>query len=99
MMHGGEFMAPLYGMTMDRQGAIFVVDNGNNRVQKFENSGNFILLWGNFGAANGNFNNPTALACDGKGDVYVCDTNNHRVQKFDSAGSFLFSWVVVRPIG
>ena len=83
LLHGGEFMAPLYGMTIDRQGSLFVVDNGNNRVQKFGSSGDFILLWGNFGQANGNFNNPTGISCDAKGDVYVCDTNNHRVQKFD----------------
>ncbi|MDD9819557.1 MAG: 6-bladed beta-propeller [Nitrospira sp.] len=83
LLHGGEFMAPLYGLAIDRQGSLFVVDNGNNRVQKFDANGNFILLWGNFGTANGNFNNPTGIACDGKGDVYVCDTNNHRVQKFD----------------
>ena len=80
LLHGGEFMAPLYGIAIDRQGALFVVDNGNTRIQKFESSGNFILLWGNFGAANSNFNNPTGIACDGKGDVYVCDTNNHRIQ-------------------
>lgn len=83
LLHGGEFMSPLYGLALDKQGSVFVVDNGNNRVQKFENNGNFILLWGNFGAANGNFNNPTGIACDANGDVYVVDTNNHRVQKFD----------------
>ena len=83
LLHGGEFISPLYGMALDRQGSLFVVDNGNNRIQKFENNGNFILLWGNFGAANGNFNNPTGLACDAKGDVFVADTNNHRIQKFD----------------
>ncbi len=83
LLHGGEFMAPLYGLTIDQQGSLFVTDNGNTRVQKFDRNGNFILLWGNFGTANGNFNNPTGIACDGKGDVYVCDTSNHRVQKFD----------------
>lgn len=83
LLHGGEFISPLYGMTMDRQGSLFVVDNGNNRIQKFDRNGNFILLWGNFGSANGNFNNPTGLACDAQGNVYVADTNNHRIQKFD----------------
>ncbi|MGQ0811159.1 MAG: 6-bladed beta-propeller, partial [Nitrospiraceae bacterium] len=83
LLHGGEFMAPMYGMAIDQQGSLFVVDNGNNRVQKFDNAGNFIILWGNFGAANANFHNPTGIACDAKGDVYVVDTNNHRVQKFD----------------
>jgi tripartite motif-containing protein 71 len=83
LLHGGEFMAPVYGLAVDQQGSLFAVDNGNNRVQKFENSGNFIILWGNFGSANANFHNPTGIACDAKGDVYVVDTNNHRVQKFD----------------
>jgi len=83
LLHGGEFMAPMYGLCVDQQGSLFVVDNGNNRVQKFDNAGNFIILWGNFGAANSNFHNPTGIACDGKGDVWVVDTNNHRVQKFD----------------
>ena len=83
LLHGGEFMAPMYGLAIDQQGAVFVVDNGNNRVQKFDSTGNFIILWGNFGAANSNFHNPTGIACDGKGNVYVVDTNNHRVQKFD----------------
>ena len=83
LLHGGEFISPIYGMAIDRQGSVFVVDNGNNRVQKFESNGNFILLWGNFGASNGSFNNPTGIACDAKGDVYVADTNNHRIQKFD----------------
>lgn len=83
LLHGGEFLAPLYGVAIDQQGALFVVDNGNNRVQKFDNAGNFIILWGAFGSANGNFHNPTGVACDAKGDVWVVDTNNHRVQKFD----------------
>ncbi len=93
LLHGGEFMAPLYGMAIDQQGSVFVVDNGNNRVQKFDPTGNFIILWGNFGAANANFHNPTGIACDGKGDVFVVDTNNHRVQKFDGKlGGYLMKF-------
>jgi DNA-binding beta-propeller fold protein YncE len=83
LLHGGEFMAPMYGLAVDQQGSLFAVDNGNNRIQKFDNTGNFIILWGNFGSANANFHNPTGIACDGKGDVWAVDTNNHRVQKFD----------------
>lgn len=93
LLHGGEFMAPMYGLCVDQQGALFVVDNGNNRIQKFDNAGNFIILWGNFGAANANFHNPTGMACDGKGDVWVVDTNNHRVQKFDGKlGGYLMKF-------
>lgn len=93
LLHGGEFMSPLYGLAVDQQGSVFVVDNGNNRVQKFDNSGNFIILWGNFGIANSNFHNATGVACDARGDVYVVDTNNHRVQKFDGKlGSYLMKF-------
>jgi DNA-binding beta-propeller fold protein YncE len=93
LLHGGEFAAPMYGLAVDRQGCLFVVDNGNNRVQKFDNNGNFILLWGSFGSANANFHNPTGIACDANGDVYVVDTNNHRVQKFDGKlGSYLMKF-------
>src|SRR5215467_10577261 len=93
LLHGGEFMAPVYGLCVDQQGSLFVVDNGNNRVQKFDNAGNFIILWGNFGSANSNFHNPSGVACDGKGDVWVVDTNNHRVQKFDGRlGGYLMKF-------
>ncbi len=93
LLHGGEFSAPMYGLAVDQQGSLFVVDNGNNRVQKFDNAGNFIILWGSFGSANSNFHNPTGIACDAKGDVYVVDTNNHRVQKFDGKlGGYLMKF-------
>lgn len=93
LLHGGEFAAPMYGMAIDQQGCLFVVDNGNNRVQKFDNAGNFIILWGSFGSANSNFHNPTGIACDARGDVYVVDTNNHRVQKFDGKlGGYLMKF-------
>lgn len=93
LLHGGEFMPPLYGLAVDQQGGVFVVDNGNNRVQKFDSAGNFIILWGSFGSANGSFHNPTGIACDAKGDVWVVDTNNHRVQKFDGKlGGYLMKF-------
>lgn len=93
LLHGGEFISPLYGIALDQQGSIFVVDNGNNRIQKFDNNGNFIVLWGNFGSANGNFHNPTGVACDADGNVYVVDTNNHRIQKFDGKlGQYLMKF-------
>jgi len=93
LLHGGEFMSPMYGITLDQQGSLFVVDNGNNRIQKFDNTGNFIVLWGNFGSANSNFHNPTGLACDAQGNVFVVDTNNHRVQKFDGKlGQYLMKF-------
>jgi DNA-binding beta-propeller fold protein YncE len=41
----GQFNAP-NGVTVDEAGNIYVVDTGNDRVQKFDSDGNFLLMWG-----------------------------------------------------
>jgi DNA-binding beta-propeller fold protein YncE len=93
LLHGGEFGTPSFGLACDQTGNVYVVDTGNCRVQKFDNAGNFVHLWGMFGTAPSNFHNPTGLAVDDKGVVYVCDTNNHRVQRFDAKmGSYMSKW-------
>jgi len=93
LLHGGEFGTPSFGLSCDQNGNVYVVDTGNCRVQKFDNGGNFVHLWGMFGTAPTNFHNPTGIAVDDKGVVYVCDTNNHRVQRFDAKmGSYLSKW-------
>jgi len=93
LLHGGEFGTPSFGLACDAGGNVYVVDTGNCRIQKFDNAGNFVHLWGMFGTAPSNFQNPTAIAVDDKGVVYVCDTGNHRVQRFDAKmGSYLTKW-------
>jgi DNA-binding beta-propeller fold protein YncE len=61
-----------------------------NRVQVFDNLGNFQFLFGSQGSGNGQFNNPTGIAVDAGGNIHVADRENHRVQVFDSAGSVQF---------
>ena len=93
LLHGGEFGTPSFGLACDQNGDLYVVDTGNCRIQKFTNAGNFIQLWGMFGTAPSNFQNPTAIAVDDKAVVYVADTNNHRLQRFDAkTGSYLSKW-------
>ncbi|HEX6890805.1 MAG TPA: SMP-30/gluconolactonase/LRE family protein [Chryseolinea sp.] len=79
-------------VAVDASGNIYVTDNGNDRVQKFNSSGEFITMWGTTGSGNGEFNNPTGIAVDGNGDVYVCDTSPDRIQKFTSSGTFITTW-------
>ena len=43
-------------------GNIFVLDEGNNRIQKFDSNGNFITKWGTVGSGDGQFNEPTGIA-------------------------------------
>ena len=60
---------------------LYVVEYGNNRVQKFTADGESLGCWGGPGHAPGQLHNPWALAIDSRGRVHVIDTENHRVQR------------------
>ncbi|MEW5802769.1 MAG: NHL repeat-containing protein [bacterium] len=81
-MGGGLFNHPV-AIAVDSDDNIYVVDQGNNLVQKFNENGIFIREWGRRGTTAGEFDSPSALAIDKKGFVYVVDTNNNRIQKID----------------
>jgi len=87
----GQFKSPK-GVAVDASGNIYVADTGNDRVQKFTDSGGFILKWGSEGSGDGQFDGPHDVAVDGAGNIYVTDYNNHRVQKFTSSFSFILKW-------
>jgi hypothetical protein len=42
---GGELSAP-WGAGTDAAGNVYVADGSNSRIQKFDSSGNFLLMWG-----------------------------------------------------
>ena len=77
----GYFNGPA-GIAVDSSGFVYVADFGNNRIQKFDSSGNYITQWGSAGAGNGQFNGPIGVAVDSLGAVYVADSGNNRIQKF-----------------
>lgn len=66
----------------NRNGDIYVVDTGNNRVQRFDANGKFRGEFGSAGRGNGQFDRPYGIAIDKDGYVYVSDTGNKRIQKF-----------------
>ena len=79
----GLFDLP-FGIAVDGSGNIYVTELINNRIQKFDSSGNFITKWGSFGTGDGQLNQPSGVAVDNSGNVYVTDMKNNRVQKFTS---------------
>lgn len=87
----GKFSSPT-AIAVDFLGNVYVADSGNNRIQKFTNTGNFTTKWGSPGSGNGEFKTPSGLAVDSSGNVYVADTGNNRIQKFDSNGKFITKW-------
>jgi hypothetical protein len=65
---------------------VYVVDSFNNRIQKFDNAGDFIAQWGSEGADYGMFNLPMGAAVHESGRLYIADSLNHRVQVFNVSG-------------
>jgi tripartite motif-containing protein 71 len=87
----GQF-ADATGIGADPLGHIYVVDRGNDRIEKFDSNGRFITAWGAPGSANGEFNYPEGIAVDASGSVYAVDVGNDRIEKFDSNGRFITAW-------
>jgi hypothetical protein len=81
------------GIDSDAQYNLYVADVANNRIQKFDSAGNFLLAWGTTGSGNGQFNSPAFVSVDPVGGfIYVTDIGNYRIQKFDLSGNFLQTW-------
>ncbi len=84
------------GFTVDREENIYVVDTFNNRIQKFDRNGNFLMKFGEKGIRQerelekGKFYNITDVAIGLNGNIIAGDL--HRVLVFDRNGTFLFEF-------
>ena len=59
----GQFIYPKgIAVGTSPPGDVYVVDTGNNRIQKFTPTGNYIGQWGSYGSENGQFNFTPAVA-------------------------------------
>lgn len=90
-----------FGIAIDSQNNVYVVDAGNSRIQKFDKDGTYLLEWGTFGEGDGQFNffnhfGGGGIAIDHSDNVYVSDggffSGLSRVQKFTNQGVFLAKW-------
>ena len=81
-----------WAVAVDAAGDVYVVDNGNERIQKFSSDGTLITRWGTLGSGDGQFAYPTGIAVDATGMVYVVDSNNCRIEKFTGSGDFVAKW-------
>ncbi len=85
-----EFKHPT-GITISG-GDLYVVDEGNNRVEEFSTSSSDAELghFGKSGSGNGEFSSPNWIATEPtSGNLYVVDWGNGRVEEFTSSGSFV----------
>lgn len=110
----GEFFKPgaiavvTAGSAREKHDFVYVVDTGNNRVQKFEwvdnpdrpvsparadgKRLNFIKSFGSLGSRTGDFKAPRDIVFDNSGNSYILDSGNQRVQIFDASDRFTGEW-------
>lgn len=69
-------------LAVDAQGRIYVTDPKGYRVLVFDNGGQFITTWGEFGIENTNFALPVGIAVSADNRVFVTDSDNHRLMVF-----------------
>jgi sugar lactone lactonase YvrE len=71
------------------KGDIWMLDSGNDRVEKFNEAGEYLSEFGSEGSGEGQLKKPVALAIDAKGDVWVVDGGNERVEEFNEVGEYV----------
>ena len=87
----GQFNKPT-GVAVAPDGSVYVVDQANQRIQKFAANGEFLLTWGSHGVGNGLFTLPHGIAVGKDRSVYVSDWARSVIQKFTADGTFITLW-------
>jgi len=87
----------LLGLTMDKDGNLYVADGGNHRIRKVSPQGEVSTVAGSaegFGkgayvdgkGSEARFEHPYGIAIDAAGNLYVAEGRNHRIRKVSPEG-------------
>lgn len=80
------------GIDIDENGNIYVVDQGKNRIVKFDKNGNFLFSFGDFGKEKGYFFRPVDIVYDRyRKCLYISNSYLNRVDIFDLWGNYINS--------
>jgi hypothetical protein len=72
-------------MAVDSQGNMFVVDSGNQRIQKYDKDGNYLQTIGRKGQGPGEFMSPYDIFLDAHENIYVSE--GMKMHVFDPKGN------------
>jgi sugar lactone lactonase YvrE len=84
-----------YGLAFDKQGNLYVAENGGQRIRKITTNLDVSTVAGSglTGSDNGNgnalmasFNGPSNIAIDALGNLYVSDAMNNQIRKISTNG-------------
>ncbi len=85
-----------HGLRVDRDGNVWITDNGNHQVMKFTREGKLLLtlgVRGESGEDDKHFFRPADITFGPDGSVYVADGyGNARVVKFSPEGEYITAW-------
>ena len=89
----GQLQNP-YDVALDAAGHVFVADNSNHRVLRFDTLPNYAYeaRWGSYGAGLGQLQYPRGIAANAQGENYVANTGANRIEVFDPNGKALRSF-------
>lgn len=75
-----------YDITMDKEGNLYILDTGNDRIQKFNPEGKYLDTIGRQGQGPGEFQSPFSLDIDSQGKLYVADAGAKKIHIFNPNG-------------
>jgi RHS repeat-associated protein len=67
---------------------LYIIDEGNNRVEKFNNTDKYVAQFGSKGSGIGQLSAPKGIALFGS-DIYVADFGNSRIEEFTENGEYI----------
>jgi len=84
----GQLSEP-FDLALDSKGNIWISDTGNNRIEEFDEKGEYLFQFGKVGSGKGEFKSPKGIVIDSSGNLWVVDSGNNRVQKLNSKGEWI----------
>ncbi|HEX3042208.1 MAG TPA: hypothetical protein VHP56_09000 [Solirubrobacterales bacterium] len=84
----GQMQRPM-DVAVDASGNVLVVDRENNRVEKFDPSGNLLLEFDGTLGGGSKFTDPRSLTVTAAGNIWVAELGAKRLQEFNSKGEFI----------
>lgn len=85
----------LIGVTADSAGNIYVTDNKNERIIKFNSAGVSLTSWGSRGSLPGQFSSGiSGIMADSSNNIWVTDMGSGAgsIQEFSNSGAFEGEW-------
>jgi DNA-binding beta-propeller fold protein YncE/4-amino-4-deoxy-L-arabinose transferase-like glycosyltransferase len=85
----GGILADPRGVAVDLQGHLFIVDAGNQRVDEFRASGEFVRSFGGPSESDGGLSEPVDAVINPRGEVVVLDANDGWIVRYSEDGAYL----------